>query len=258
MSNLSLKPRQFFRLYPWVVQLKAYGQDYDHAEALINLLYKKVFGKGLAETLTEKLKAIGPLLDPQKKRLITTIWLRKNWLVWYRVYVRKDNFADTKGIDLAMANIYYLRYAACKKETPTAEHQRHLGNILGHLVKHRRWAWRKLAYEWCSYDTAQATATGHRIMSQLSTGKKYWLLNYFEDTNRQFVEYYKTVFESDNDSPALYPNGEGWIALLEDIARDQVHGEFKQVSNTEVHTLFLYLKHQKIKVQEELRKQKAA
>lgn len=258
MSNLTIKPRQFFRIYPWVVQLKAFGNDFDKAEVLINIIYNKIFKKGTAETLTERLTAISQLLDPQKKRMFTTIWLRKNWFVWYRVFIPKDNFADLKGIELSMANIYYLRYATCKKETPEADYVRHLGNILGHLVKHRRFSWRKMAYEWCSYDTAQAIATGQRLLKQLSTGKRYWLLNYFEDTNRQFIEYYKSVFESESDGQTLYPNGEGWIALLEDIARDGVHGEFKQVSNTEVHTLFLYLKHQKIKVDEELRKQKAA
>lgn len=259
MSELLIKPRQFFRLYPWVVQLKAYGQDYDQAEALINILYKKIFGKkGIADGLGEKLTAIKPLLDPQKKTILKTIWLRRNWLSWYRVYVPKENFADTTGIELAMANIKYLNYASCDKNTPAAEYNKHLGNVLGHVVKHKRWAWKKMAYEWCKYDTAQATATGQRIMRQLNAGKIYWLLNYFEDTNRQFIEYYQGVFESDGDSKPLYPNGEGWIALLEDIARDQVHGEFNQVSGTAVHTLFLYLKHQRIKVNEEIRKQKTA
>jgi len=253
--TLNLKNAQFFKLYPWVVQLKAFGHEFEHAAALIEVLHKKIFGKK-DYTLTQKLTDISPLLDPQKTQRLQSIWLRKNWLSWYRVFIPKANFADTLGIELAMANIYYLRFAGTDKAAKPEAHAKHLADILGHVVKHRRFSFRKMRFEWCSYDTAQATATGRRILQQVSKGKKYWLLNYFEDTNRQFIEYYKSVFESDSEGRSLYPNGEGWIALLEDIARDQVHGEFKQVSNTEVHTLFLYLKHQKIKAEEELRKQK--
>lgn len=253
--TLTLKNAQFFKLYPWVVQLKAFGHEFDHAAALIEILHKKIFGKK-DYSLSKKLTDISPLLDPQKTQRLQHIWLRRNWLSWYRVYVPKANFADIVGIEMAMANIKYLSFATTDQAAGTEVQAKKLGDMLGHVVKHRRFSLKKMKYEWCTYDTAKATATGRRIVKQVSTGKKYWLLNYFEDTNRQFIEYYKSVFEGDSESRSLYPNGEGWIALLEDIARDQVHGEFNQVSNTEVHTLFLYLKHQKIKADEELRKQK--
>lgn len=71
--------------------------------------------------------------------------------------------------------------------------------------------------------------------------------------NEQFLKSYSEVFDADEGTKQLFANGEGWIATLEDVAKDGVHGSFDAVCNLNIHTTFMYLKHRKIQFLEQVR-----
>jgi hypothetical protein len=82
-----------------------------------------------------------------------------------------------------------------------------------------------------------------------------YLADYYADSLEKVMRMYPDVFSGGNEGANLYQNGEGCIAMLEEIAANHTFGDFDKVSALPVHTLFMYLKHQAIKVKAEQQRQ---
>jgi len=246
---------------PLVMALKAHAGDFDSVEFLVNKICELVYGDEVKEmSFGQKLEKVNDALMPIKKRIMRTVWLWPKWGEWWwpkRLWIRQENFADTKGIELSMANIYFLRFteAAKKGNEDEARYKKALGDFLGHLIIRKKWSWSKFGFERVQYHSKDVLELGARMVN-LPAGVQYWLINYFEDSLRFFVRMFSDVFGGEvpdgDKSPSMFKNGEGWIAILEDVALQGAYGDFNKVCETEAVTIWLFLKHQKIKVDNQM------
>lgn len=176
--------------------------------------------------------------------------------VTYRLFA--DRFADTSAIELAMANIYYLQFANAK-----ADNAKLLGLLVATLCRPERddLTEFRASKDWTGdrreiYNSIRADERA-KLLEKLPIGVSMAVLMYFEAQNLAFLKKYGEVFgaDDDDDFPPLYPAGEGWIALLEGVAESGAHGTFKEVCDTNSHTIWLFLKHRAMqaKRQEEQR-----
>lgn len=172
---------------------------------------------------------------------------------WTRYYLPEAYFANTTGIELAMANIYYLRFA-------TSQSIESFNELIAILCRPRRWNWwfRRLGSSYdgedrIAYNSIETGKVAKVFRKKLQVGYSFAVLQYFESMNKRFMDAYKEVFEADESAKQLFANGEGWIATLEDVAKDGVHGSFERVCGVNAHTIWMYLKHNKIKTDEQLR-----
>jgi hypothetical protein len=166
--------------------------------------------------------------------------------------VPQENFKDTNCIELVMCNVYFLRLSEyAKRGVVDAEYNKRLGDVISHILKRKVWSWQKRKWVWADYESDDVLKDSN-LMQKLDAGVKLWLLRYFEDTNERFVEMYKDVFANDEEGGRrIFSGSEGWISILFDVAEKGVHGDFRSVSKTEVHTVWLYLRTLKIKAKEQ-------
>jgi hypothetical protein len=280
-----LKSKQFKKALPLLLALKSHGKDFDLAEILIGRIWdlmKVEFGfkKNSQADLEQQMELVAKCLELVNKRALKRIWLWPSWRMrrWWPVllWVREELFANTKSIELSMANVYYLRFAdvvkvlgnsKSKKDSPrplnytrtekeSARYDKAFGELLGHLVIRKRWNWRKLKLERVKYHSREVLALGRQLLGSIDDSTKLWLVNYFEEQLKLFVETFPAVFgHQDNgtegvsvgmDAP-MFQNGHGWIVVLEDVALQGAYGDFDKVCDNECVTIWLFLEHQKIK-----------
>ena len=299
-----LKSNDIKKLMPLLMALRMYGRDFDAAAVLVERIWTSVAtadrptrpDKGAARTdketvpFAEKLEYVAGMLAEINKRVIKVLWLWPSWKKkrWWPtlVWVREEHFANTKAIELSMANVYFLRFAEAAKARPVTtdrpnggaknadaekkwqmRYEKCLAELLGHLVIRKRWNWRKMRLERTKYHSREVLKLGKVLMEALDETTKYWLVNYFEEQLKLFVRMFPGVFGtstaaadrslSDQESEAskkhshqekgIFPNGQGWIAILEDVALQRAYGDFEKVCDTEAVTIWLFLEHQKIK-----------
>jgi hypothetical protein len=172
-----------------------------------------------------------------------------------RYYLPLPGYADTSAIEVSMANIHYLAFSHPKAPRPES-----LYSFLGTILRPRRLGWR-LRKALATYDgedreeynslRAQQRA---ELFKRLTFDQLIPILLYWENMNNAFVKRYEKLYEgADLNAKQLFQNGEGWIATLEDVAESRVHGDFDGVCGTNIHTIWLYLVHKKIKRDEENR-----
>lgn len=305
-----LRSKDFRKVMPLLMALRAYGRDFDAAAVLVERIWEAApadtsdrpnGGAGSnGETASmpsvpfeDKLEYVAGLLAEINKRVIKVLWLRPSWkkkrwlpvLVW----VREEHFANTKAIELSMANVYFLRFAEAarkmvgntkqlrnhpqplrnvaplEKEGSNKEAMRYekcLAELLGHLVIRKRWNWRKMRLERTQYHSREVLKLGKVLMDGLDETTKLWLVNYFEEQLKLFVRMFPGVFGAppapdggadeasapkSHKDKGIFPNGQGWIAILEDVALQGAYGDFEKVCDTEAVTIWLFLEHQKIK-----------
>jgi hypothetical protein len=175
-----------------------------------------------------------------------------------RYYLPLPGYADSATIEVAMANIYYLAYS-----NPEAPNPQALYEFLATILRLRRFGWQLRKY-FTSYDgddrqpynSLRATARAKK-MRRLSLQTIIPIILYWEHHNNAFVKRYENLYDADPDARTLFHNGEGWISTIEDVVENRVHGNFDNVCSTNVHTIWLYLKHNKIKKDEQIRLQEA-
>ena len=171
-------------------------------------------------------------------------------------YLPLPGYADTSAIEVSMANIHYLAFSHPKAPRPEA-----LYDFLGTILRPRRWDWRIRRTLAASYDgedrepynSLRAQRRAQRFR-RLPYDVIIPILLYWENMNNAFVKRYDRLYEgADLNARQLFQNGEGWISTLEDVAESHVHGNFDSVCGTNIHTIWLYLVHKKIKRDEEKR-----
>jgi len=84
------------------------------------------------------------------------------------------------------------------------------------------------------------------------------LLHFWEHTNSTFLKRYEKLFDSDGDTPPVFKHGRGMLAMLEDVAEVQIFGNIKNVYEQNVHNVFMYLEHKKVKVEQAEKAQRDA
>lgn len=271
-----LNSKQFKKILPLLMALKTHGSDFDLASELVERICGLVPQPPVGE-LSEKLAYVAELLKNVNKRVEKHIWVLPNWkkrrflpmLLW----VREEHFANTKAIELSMANVYFLRFAEASKAATVGtknqkpnkdsvenkKYEKALAELLGHLIIRKRWNWRKMKLERVPYHSREVLELGKVLCECLPDVMKLWLVNYFEEQLKIFIKMFPGVFGSSapteqaggtyQQAKGIFPNGQGWIAILEDVALQGVHGDFEKVCDTEAVTIWLFLEHQKIKAE---------
>ncbi|TAF02260.1 MAG: hypothetical protein EAZ80_01560 [Runella slithyformis] len=166
-----------------------------------------------------------------------------------RYILPRENFADTSAIELAMSNIYFLSFTNDKSPNEKA-----VLNLIATLCRPERpdlQAFRASAnWNGDQRQEPNSVVADERAahFERLNIGVVIAILQYFESMNAAFLGRYQSCFEAgDTNETPMYQNGEGWLALLEDVAETGVHGTFNQVCAENAHTVFLYIKHKTLK-----------
>lgn len=170
-------------------------------------------------------------------------------------YLPEEGFYNTSSLELAMANIWYLLYTNPKKPQWTAVYQ-----LIATICRPRRLNYlvRKMQANYNGddrviFNSVKADLAAKKFKDGLPLGVVMAILQYWESSNNAFVEQHKALFEGSGEGANLFANGEGWIAMLEDVAKENVHGDFDKVSDTNCHTVWMYMKHRKLVFDEQAR-----
>lgn len=246
-SYKDLSEKQIVRILPVVIQMHAHKDNF----AYIRNCCRKImvilgFGNSDFFVALKKLSWIWTSKIAHKPFRSFRVGLT-------RYYLPEENFENTNGIELAMANIYYLRFA-------TTQDLGAFNELIAIFCRPRKWNWwwLRLTGKYSGddrivYNSIKTAKVAKVFRKKLPIGYSFAVLQYFESMNAQFMGFYKEVFEKDESAKQLFANGEGWIATLEDVAKDGVHGDFDKVCEQNAHTIWMYLKHNKIKTDEQIR-----
>ena len=264
-SFSDLSKAEIGAVLPLLMQLKYYGHDYDKVIQIFKAVLRalKVSFSDNNIVILNFLEKMLWLINAKvrsKPFLFVTVNRKK-------YYLPAENFADTSGLELAMANIYYLKLATIRepeRPTPSTDNgavsvsqTKYLNLLLATICRTSTSSTSRASV------TDLFTKNGKKVIrddfdseiceeaaegfDEMDLGEAYAVLQYWESMNADFMQAYKQVFSNDDDdSPGLFEGGEGWIAVLEDIAKDGVHGDFERVCGTNAHTLWMYLKHQRV------------
>lgn len=243
-SYNDLTSSQIKKLLPLVLQLRGFGTNSDFALICLSKICKL-----LNVTIAEAEKLTWLWTTKITKRPFR--YVRVGWRFYF---LPKENYADTSSIEVAMANIFYLKFANKGSVNFDA-----LPDLLSVLCRPLRWnfLFRKLRNDYDGNDRVPYNSIrseqAAKYLKALPIGEAFAILQYFESMNELFLKSYSEIFDDDEGARQLFANGEGWIATLEDVAKDGVHGNFDTVCGNNVHTTFMYLKHRKIQFLEQIR-----
>ncbi|TDB66803.1 hypothetical protein [Arundinibacter roseus] len=168
-----------------------------------------------------------------------------------RYYLPEPTYADSSTIEVAMANIQYLAFSNPRAPNPEA-----LFEFLGTILRPRRMGWR--IRQWLPSYNGENREVFNSLRAQ-KRAKRFRKLNfqqiipvllYWQEMNNAFIRRYEKLYESDESTRQLFQNGEGWLSTIEDVAENRVHGNFDAVCETNIHTIWLYLSHKKVKTDE--------
>ncbi|KAA9346319.1 hypothetical protein [Larkinella humicola] len=220
--------------------------------------------RALAELMPIPKKTAQQLTVEQRYRLgQLTLWIWKERLQhkpldWFEVdgvryHLPDPHYSNTSAIEIAMANMHYLAYT--RPENPNSMAVYALIATLCRPVRKDAETFRQSA-DWNGdlreeFNSVLADERARKFQ-KLSIGQVMAVLKYFEWMNNRFFESYQDVYDSDeSDEPPLYKNGEGILTSLMDIAKLGVFGNFDQVCKQNVHTVWIFLRDNNLKIKRE-------
>ncbi len=168
-------------------------------------------------------------------------------------YLPAPKLADTSSGELSMANLYYLAYSRPQNADYNAVY-----SLIATLCRPRRWDYliRRFGTDYAGddrqpYNSLRIDKAARHFAKGLPMGTIMAVLQYFECLLDEFMARYQDVFEGDEGTRPLFQNGEGWLALLEDVAENAPFGDYDAVFSQNCHTVWMYLRHKKLKVDRE-------
>ena len=165
-----------------------------------------------------------------------------------KYYLPSENLADTSAIEMAMLTIYFMAYS--KESNPNKEA---IFNIVASVCRPERddivefrksSEWSNDVRELYNSAVADARAVEFRKLPQATIMVVYL---YVSEMLQKFWKRYDDLLDGNNEE-ALYEHGEGQITMLMDIAEMNVFGDFKNVCMQNVHTIYMFLRDKKLKV----------
>lgn len=196
--------------------------------------------QGFESTLKSLLQ---PLTKPHFR--YHNLWFVSWRLPFIRIKILKENLSDLISEDYAFATISLIMYNSAitadqSNSAPGGLAQKLQSQFIGHTITG---AWWRLSDE-----------TRYKVGLQIikrNPELAMYLSDYYADSLEKVMRMYPDVFNADHQGRTLYQNGEGCLAMLEEIAAQGTYGDYEKVSKLPVHNLFVYLKHQAIKVKAE-------
>lgn len=253
-------PEKFSELSFEQKVLSLTAQVYLRTEEVSDSLYNNI-RKDLAIELCRIPKLVFKLLIAEQKlalyrclNWVKDIKIEQKPFEFFKVgkvkyYLPAERFADTSAIEYAMSlllfssfsnnhkAIYELIATLCRPER--ADLKQFRGSAL----------WSGDVRE--EYNTILAQERAKEFEKKLPFGVIVAVKEYYVSMLDGFIKKYEPLFQSADDMKPLFQNGEGCIALLEDIAEANIYGNFEKVCSTNIDTVYLYLRHKKIKAEKE-------
>lgn len=228
--------------YLWVIKKFLFKKERNKAQS------EGIFTNGFENVVKQ-------LLQPHTKPHFRYINL---WgVAWYMPFVRikilKENMSDLEALDYAMGTVFFIMANNTEAAAVRSKHREQTttpvggrtlklqSQFIGHIIQG---AWWRIGDE-------NRYKIGAYILKRKPELAIY-LKDYYADSLEHIIKLYPDVFNPSDEGSSLYQNGEGCIAMLEEIAASHTFGDFDKVSRLPVHTLFLYLKHQAIKVRAQM------
>jgi hypothetical protein len=169
-----------------------------------------------------------------------------------RYFLPAENFANTSGIEWAMAMILYTSFG--RSEMPNGDAIYELVTTLCRPAREDAEAFKK-STKWNGdvreeYNSILASERALAMKEGLEWGVVIGVKDFFESMLTKFAKKYEILFDQSDLKP-LFNGGEGCIAMLEDVAEANIFGNIEKVYETNIDTIYLYLKHKKIKAERE-------
>jgi hypothetical protein len=253
-------------VFPYIEYLLVLEPDADYQTSLVEIVYRKIFKikKGEEPSMVVKLERVKDWLPPFLKPKFNWLLVKGNkWYKYHLVFARAERFSDTLAFEYSILNMYYVRYSnACKnmakatyvnKPAAMTAFKSARAQLLGHIVKRKRWSWNKLAWVSAAYNGVKCQEIGEALQDS-EYGISSWLLRYFEDMNKQFLDMVNKLSDEDQDCEEIFKNGEGWSAILYNVAEKGVFGDFNKVAFEPLHKIVNYLNINKKEAKEMIRK----
>lgn len=173
-----------------------------------------------------------------------------------KYFLPDDAYANTSSVEMALCNIYYLNFSG---KNPNPEMLYYIIATLCRPVRKDLNIFRKMIEAWTGdkrevFNSVLAEERAKLFKEKAPFGVLIAVFQYFESMNNAFVKRYDDIF-SGGDGKPLFKNGEGWLAMLEDIASDGALGDLDKVHQTNAVSLMMYVLHKQKKMEriEEMR-----
>jgi len=174
-----------------------------------------------------------------------------------RFYLPDLNYSNTSAIEMALLNIYYLSFV--RKTNPVTDN---LYLIVATICRPERMdlkIFERLADKWTGdkrevFNYVFSEERAKLFKEKVPFGILIAILQYWEAMNNRFIKRFDEVFNG-GEGKQIFQNGEGWLAMLADVAEVGVMGNLEKVYETNAFSLMMYLlqKQKKIERLEEIR-----
>jgi hypothetical protein len=160
-----------------------------------------------------------------------------------------DAYGNTSSIEMALCNIYYLNFSG---KNPNPEMLYYIIATLCRPVRKDLNIFRKMIDLWTGdkrevFNSVLAEERAKLFKEKAPFGVLVAVFQYFEQMNNAFIKRYDDVF-SGGDGKPLFKNGEGWLAMLADIAETGVMGDLDKVYQSNAISLMMYVQQKQKKV----------
>lgn len=178
-----------------------------------------------------------------------------------KYYLPEDNYANTSSIEMALLNIYYLSFV--RKSEPVTDNLYLIAATICRPERKDLKLFRKLIERWTGdrrevFNSVLSEERAKLFKEKAPYGAMIAVLQYWEAMNNRFVKRFDDVFNG-GDGKQIFHNGEGWLAMLADVAEVGVMGNLDKVYETNAYSLMMYVlqKQKKIERLEEIRDSQA-
>lgn len=174
-----------------------------------------------------------------------------------KYYLPEDNYANSSSIEMALLNIYYLSFV--RKNNPVTDNLYLIAATICRPERKDLKLFRKIVERWTGdkrevYNSVLSEERAKLFKEKAPFGVMIAVLQYWEAMNNRFVKRFDDVFNG-GDSKQIFKNGEGWLAMLADVAEVGVMGNIEKVYETNAYSFMMYVlqKQKKIERLEEIR-----
>jgi hypothetical protein len=174
-----------------------------------------------------------------------------------RFYLPDLNYSNTSAIEMALLNIYYLSFV--RKTNPVTENLYLIVATICRPERNDLKTFERLADKWTGdkrevYNSVFAEERAKLFKEKAPFGILIAILQYWEAMNNRFIKRFNEVFNG-GEGKQIFQNGEGWLAMLADVAEVGVMGNLEKVYETNAFSLMMWVlqKQKKVERLEEIR-----
>jgi hypothetical protein len=165
-------------------------------------------------------------------------------------FLPDPNFSNTSAIEFALCNMYYLAFT--HKTHPKKDLVYNIVAILCRPERADLSSFRLQIERWTGdrrepFNSNLADERATLFKNHAPHGVIIAILQYFEAMNNFMFNRFQEIFKA-SDAKPLFNNGEGWLAMLEDVAETNIMGDLDKVHATNAFSVMLHISHKQAKI----------